>query len=228
MHILLVEKDTTIRAVVERMLKGIMEVTATGDVDEGMAFIKNYDYDLLLLGAALPGMYRAGLIKRLRKKKVDTPIIVLMTDMGGSTVSDLLDEGVDDCVRLPEQKNELAARIRAVVRRYGGYNRRTLSYGVLGLDMAAQEVKGNGTTISLTVSEYRILELLMLRRGCLLSRNMIHDHIYPNDVMMDDRTIDSHIKRIRNKLKEAGVPEYIKTRYGEGYIIPQEPEVAVV
>ena len=187
--------------------------------------------DLAVFDIKMPGMDGLELLRRLREKS-HMPVIFL------TSKTDELDEalglamGADDYIAKPFSQRLLIARIRAILRRSEA-NRMPESAdepaadpivrGRLEMDPARHRVKWTGQDVTLTVTEFLILETLAMRPGVVKNRNQLMDAAYQDDVYVDDRTIDSHIKRLRRKFREVD-PEFnaIDTLYGAGYRFSEE------
>jgi two-component system response regulator ChvI len=183
--------------------------------------------DLAIFDIKMPRMDGIELLRRLREKSM-TPVIFL------TSKDDELDEalglamGADDYISKPFSQRLLIARIRAILRRAelaqagsGGEEESAavaLERGRLAMDTARHRVTWNGENVTLTVTEFLILETLAQRPGIVKTRNQLMDAAYHDDIYVDDRTIDSHIKRVRRKFREVdGEFEQIETLYGIGY-----------
>jgi two-component system response regulator ChvI len=188
--------------------------------------------DLAVLDIKMPKMDGLELLRRLREKST-IPVIFL------TSKDDELDEalglamGADDYIAKPFSQRLLIARIRAILRRTepaqpnveGGpaESAEILERGRLTMDPARHRVTWNGTNVTLTVTEFLILETLAQRPGIVKTRNQLMDAAYQDDIYVDDRTIDSHIKRVRRKFRQVD-PEFdaIETLYGAGYRFSDE------
>ena len=188
--------------------------------------------DLAIFDIKMPRMDGLELLRRLREKSV-IPVIFL------TSKDDELDEalglamGADDYIAKPFSQRLLIARIRAILRRTelaqagnaseGESGEVELVRGRLAMDTARHRVTWNETTVTLTVTEFLILETLAQRPGIVKTRNQLMDAAYHDDIYVDDRTIDSHIKRVRRKFRQID-PEFdaIETLYGAGYRFSEE------
>ena len=180
--------------------------------------------DLVILDIKMPRMDGMEVLRRLRQKQ-DTPVIFL-TSKGDEVDEELgLQMGADDFIRKPFTQRLLLARIRAVLRRAGnslpqdaGEEKDTLVRGKLELDPNRHACKWDGQEVRLTVTEFLILQALAQRPGFVKSRDNLMDAAYDDQVYVDDRTIDSHIKRLRKKFREVDNEfDGIETLYGVGY-----------
>jgi len=187
--------------------------------------------DLAIFDVKMPRMDGLELLRRLREKQ-STPVIFL------TSKDDELDEalglalGADDYIAKPFSQRLLIARIRAILRRTelsGGHDadqsetNGPIERGRLMMDPARHRVSWNGTPVTLTVTEFLILETLAQRPGIVKTRNQLMDAAYQDDIYVDDRTIDSHIKRVRRKFREVDRDfDSIETLYGAGYRFSEE------
>lgn len=187
--------------------------------------------DLAILDIKMPRMDGLELLRRLREKQT-TPVIFL------TSKDDELDEalglalGADDYIAKPFSQRLLIARIRAILRRAeltAGHDAEQsevsgpIERGRLVMDPARHRVSWNGTPVTLTVTEFLILETLAQRPGIVKTRNQLMDAAYQDDIYVDDRTIDSHIKRVRRKFREVDRDfDSIETLYGAGYRFSEE------
>ena len=228
MRVLLVEDDPAIAKSVELMLKSTGMVVDTTDMGEdGLEIGKLYDYDIIILDLMLPDMDGLEVLRRLRDARVETPVLIL----SGLTESEMkvkgLGSGADDYLTKPFDKNELLARIQAIVRRSQGHAQSIIKTGKLSVNLDANTVDVAGQTIHLTGKEYGILELLSLRKGTTLTKEMFLNHLYGGMDEPELKIIDVFICKLRKKLAEATSGEnYIETVWGRGYVLRDPNEQA--
>jgi two-component system, cell cycle response regulator CtrA len=221
MRVLLIEDDRTIAQSIELMLKSESFNVYTTDLgEEGIDLGKLYDYDIILLDLNLPDMSGYKVLRSLRVSKVKTPILIL-SGLGG--IDDKvrgLGFGADDYMTKPFHKDELVARIHAIVRRSKGHAESVINTGDLCVNLDAKTVKIGGAHVHLTPKEYQILELLSLRRGTTLTKEMFLNNLYGG---MDEpviKIIDVFMCKLRKKLANASDgKEYIETVWGRGYVL---------
>ena len=226
MRILLVEDDTATAKSVEMMLKSEGYVCDSTDLGEdGLEIGKLYDYDLIILDLMLPDMDGYEVLRRLRSARVQTPILIL----SGLTEPDQkirgLDIGADDYLTKPFDKGELIARIQSVVRRSKGHSESIIRTGKISVNLDSKTVQVDGQFIHFTGKEYGILELLSLRKGTSLTKEMFLNHLYGGMDEPGQKIIDVLICWLRKKLSAAtGGENYIETIWGRGYVLrdPQE------
>ncbi len=225
MRVLLVEDDTATAKSVEMMLKSEGYVCDSTDLGEdGLEIGKLYDYDLIILDLMLPDMDGYEVLRRLRAARVQTPILIL----SGLTEPDQkvkgLGFGADDYLTKPFDKGELIARIQAVVRRSKGYSESIIRTGKLSVNLDTRTVEVTGQPLHLTGKEYGILELLSLRKGTTLTKEMFLNHLYGGMDEPELKIIDVFVCKLRKKLSSAtGGNNYIETVWGRGYVLRDPP-----
>ncbi len=221
MRILLVEDDPITSKAIEMML-GIanLNVYATDMGEEGVDLAKIYDYDLILLNIDLPDINGHEVLRQLRIAKVETPIMFLTCHGDVENKLKAFGFGADDYMTKPFHRQELIARIHAIVRRSKGHAQSVIQTGKIEVNLDAKTVTVDGKQIHLTGKEYQMLELLSLRKGMLLIKEMFLNHLYGG---MDEpglKIIDVFICKLRKKLTEAtGGEDYIETIWGRGYTL---------
>ena len=228
MRVLLVEDDEPTARSIELMLKAesfVVDVTEHGE--DGLEIGQLYDYDIILLDLMLPDMDGYEVLRRLRAARVQTPILIL------SGVAELdakikgLGFGADDYVTKPFDRRELLARIQAIVRRSQGHSESIIRTGKLSINLDQRTVEAEGTPIHLTGKEYGILELLSLRKGTTLTKEMFLNHLYGGMDEPELKIIDVFICKLRKKLSTAtGGTNYIETVWGRGYVLRDPVEKA--
>ena len=221
MRVLLVEDDPTTQQSVRMMLESASMVVDTTDLGEdGLEISKIYDYDIIILDLMLPDISGMEVLRRLRNAKIETPVLIL----SGLTESEIkvkgLGSGADDYLTKPFNKEELLARIQAIVRRSQGHSQSVIQTGMLTVNLDARTIEVNGQPIHLTGKEYGILELLTLRRGTTLTKEMFLNHLYGGMDEPELKIIDVFICKLRKKLSNAtGGETYIETVWGRGYVL---------
>ena len=228
MRVLLVEDDPTMAQSIEVMLMSANMVVDSTDLGEdGLEIGKLYDYDIIILDLMLPDMHGMDVLKRLRDARVETPVLIL----SGLTESEMkvkgLGTGADDYLTKPFDKKELLARIQAIVRRSKGHSQSIIKTGKLAVNLDAQTVEAEGRPVHLTGKEYGILELLSLRKGTTLTKEMFLNHLYGGMDEPELKIIDVFICKLRKKLSNATDGEnYIETIWGRGYVLRDPDEAA--
>ncbi len=220
MRVLLVEDDLTAAKGISMMLKAagaVVDHAAAGE--EAMELTRHYDYDVILLDLMLPDMEGFEVVRRLRIGRDDTPILILSGLVRSPAKVKALGLGADDFITKPFDNAELLARMQAVVRRCKGFSQPTLRVGTVELNLDSREVFVDGAEVRLTGKEYAILELLVLRRGMVLTKEAFLNHLYGGLDEPEMKIIDVFICKLRKKLADAGADNLIGTIWGRGYMI---------
>jgi two-component system, cell cycle response regulator CtrA len=228
MRVLLIEDDSATAQSIELMLKSERFNVYTTDLgEEGIDLGKIYDYDIILLDLNLPDMSGFDVLRSLRVSKIKAPILILT---GLDTIEDKvrgLGFGADDYITKPFHRDDLVARINAIVRRSRGHAESVIQTGDLIVDLGTKKVEVNGLRVHLTGKEYQILELLSLRKGTTLSKEMFLNHLYGDMDEPDAKIIDVFICKLRKKLASAsGGNEFIETLWSRGYTLSESTMVA--
>jgi two-component system, cell cycle response regulator CtrA len=221
MRLLLIEDDSATAQSIELMLRSEDFNFFTVDLgEEGIDLGKLYDYDIILLDINLPDMSGFDVLRSLRVSKVMTPILILS---GLASIRDkckALGFGADDYMTKPFHRDELVARIHAIVRRSKGHAQSVIQAGELVLNLDRKTVEMSGAPLHLTKKEYQVLELLLLRKGLPLTKEMFLNHLYDGMDEPEIKIIDVFICKLRKKLaKASGGNDYIETLWGRGYAL---------
>jgi two-component system, cell cycle response regulator CtrA len=221
MRILLVEDDPTTSRSIELMLTHAnLNVYCTDMGEDGIDLAKLYDYDLILLDLNLPDMSGHEVLRQVRQARVETPILILS---GADDTENKLKGfgfGADDYLTKPFHREELVARIHAIIRRSKGHSQSVIKTGQISVNLDAKTVDVEGKTVHLTGKEYQMLELLSLRKGTTLTKEMFLNHLYGGMDEPELKIIDVFICKLRKKLAEAtGGDNYIETVWGRGYVL---------
>ncbi|WP_306015501.1 response regulator transcription factor CtrA [Oceanicaulis sp. LC35] len=221
MRVLLIEDDRATAQGIELMLKSEGFNTYVTDLgEEGVDLGKLYDYDIILLDLNLPDMPGFDVLKTLRVAKVDTPILILSGNADIDNKVRGLGSGADDYMTKPFHKEELIARIHAVVRRSKGHSQSIIKTGDIAVNLDAKTVEVNGQRVHLTGKEYQMLELLSLRKGTTLTKEMFLNHLYGGMDEPELKIIDVFICKLRKKLASATAGDHhIETVWGRGYVL---------
>ena len=223
MRVLLVEDDLTAARGVTLMLKAagaVIDHSETGE--EALALSRHYEYDVVLLDLVLPDMEGFEVVRRMRIARNDTPVLILSGQTRPQAKVKGLGLGADDFITKPFDKAELLARMQAVVRRSKGFSQPTLRIGPIELNLDSREVMVGGKEVHLTGKEYSILELLVLRKGMVLTKEAFLNHLYGGMDEPEMKIIDVFICKLRKKLAHAGADNLIATVWGRGYML-REP-----
>ena len=221
MRVLLVEDDPAMAKSLELMLKSASMVVDTTDLGEdGLEIGKLYDYDIIILDLMLPDMDGIEVLRRLRDSRVETPVLILSGQTEPNMKVKGLGSGADDYLTKPFDKNELMARIQAIVRRSQGHSQSIIKTGKLAVNLDSSMVEVAGKPVHLTGKEYGILELLSLRKGTTLTKEMFLNHLYGGMDEPELKIIDVFICKLRKKLSDATLgSNYIETVWGRGYVL---------
>ena len=220
MRVLLVEDDVTAARGIALMLKSgglIVDTTETGE--EALELVRHYDYDIVVLDLMLPDMEGYEVVRRMRAARMETPVLILSGLSRPAAKVKGFAVGADDFITKPFDKAELVARMQAVVRRSKGYSQPTLRIGSLQLNLDSREVMVSGAPVHLTGKEYSILELLVLRKGMVLTKEAFLNHLYGGMDEPEMKIIDVFICKLRKKLAQAGADNLIGTVWGRGYMM---------
>lgn len=227
MRVLLVEDDTSTAKSIELMLKSEGYIVDTTDLGEdGLEIGKIYDYDIIILDLMLPDMDGYDVLKALRDSKVETPILILsgLTELDNKIKG--LGYGADDYLTKPFDKRELIARIQAIVRRSQGHSQSIIETGKVKVNLDTRTVEVAGSPLHLTGKEYGIIELLSLRKGTTLTKEMFLNHLYGGMDEPEVKIIDVFICKLRKKIQDAADGDnYIETVWGRGYVL-RDPQAA--
>jgi two-component system cell cycle response regulator CtrA len=224
MRVLLIEDDSATAQSIELMLKSESFNVYTTDLgEEGIDLGKIYDYDIILLDLNLPDMSGFEVLRSLRVSKVKAPILILT---GLASIEDKvrgLGFGADDYMTKPFNRNELVARIHAIVRRSKGHAESTIQTGDLIVNLNNRTVQVNGASVYLTTKEYKMLELLTLRKGSTITKEMFLNHLYGGVDEPESKIVDVFMCKLRKKLATvSGGNEFIETVWARGYML-REP-----
>ena len=221
MRVLIVEDDTATAKSLNLMLSSAGYTVDTTDMGEdGIEIGKLYDYDIILLDLMLPDIDGYEVLRRFRAAKVQTPILILSGLTESESKVKGFGGGADDYLTKPFDKRELIARVQAIIRRSKGHAESTIRTGKIVLNLDARSVDANGKPVHLTGKEYAILELLSLRKGTTLTKEMFLNHLYGGMDEPELKIIDVFVCKLRKKLTEATNGEsYIETVWGRGYVL---------
>ncbi len=224
MRVLLIEDDPSTSKSIELMLSAEgFNIYSTDLGEEGIDLGKLYDYDIILLDLNLPDMHGYDVLKKLRLSKVITPILILsgMGELENKVKG--LGFGADDYLTKPFYKEELVARIQAIIRRSKGHAESIIRTGKLAVNLDTKTVDVNNQRVHLTGKEYAMLELLSLRKSTTLTKEMFLNHLYGGMDEPELKIIDVFICKLRKKLMAICGENYIETVWGRGYVL-RDPE----
>jgi two-component system cell cycle response regulator CtrA len=225
MRVLVIEDDSATAESIELMLKFESFTVYKTDLGmDGVVLGKLYEYDIILLDLNLPDMSGFEVLQSLRVSKIETPILILSGVAGVKDKVKGLGFGADDYMTKPFHKNELVARIHAIVRRSKGHVQTVVQIADLIVDLDAKTAKLNDVPLHLTGKEYQMLEFLSLRKGTTVSKEMFLSQLYSGMDEPELKIIDVFICKLRKKLAEASNgKDYIETVWGRGYVL-REPD----
>ena len=224
MKLLIVEDEKRLCQTVAKHLKDEgYTVDMCYDGSDALDYINGTEYDAVILDIMLPGIDGISVLKKIRAKKLNTPVLLLTARSSVEDKVEGLDSGADDYLTKPFALDELSARIRVIIRR-SGVERvdNTISAGPLTLDTEKKIAVREGKEIKLTAKEYSILEYLMHNKGIVLSRDKIMHHIWNYDYEGGSNIIDVYIRTLRNKVDAGFDQKLIQTVRGMGYVIKSE------
>lgn len=218
MRILAVDDDPRLLEIIR---KGLIEeayaVDAASDGEEGLAYAETGVYDLIILDIMMPRMDGLTLLRRLRSKRMDTPILMLTAKDAVEDIVKGLDAGADDYLVKPFSFDVLLARVRALIRRRSSAKSTLLRAGALTLDTATREVTRADEPIELTTKEYMVLKYFMHHAGKVITRAMLEDHAWDEAFDAESNVIDVYVRRLRRKIDREGEESAIETVRGAGY-----------
>ncbi len=220
MRILLTAMDTGQTSDVIALLAShrfVLDRASNGE--EALQFARLYSFDAILLNASMNDPLCTEFVRRLRATGSRLPAVAVSSHLAARDRAKLLDIGADDVISLPCDGNELAARVRAVVRRSGGFTRSVLRAGPVELHMDSRMAMAHGQELHLSPTEYRVLELMILRKNTLVTKSSVMDMLYGDMDEPEIKSIDVLMHRLRKRLTVAGVGTLITTVWGAGYIV---------
>ncbi|MDD4881664.1 MAG: response regulator [Gallionellaceae bacterium] len=218
MRLLLVEDDAPLaEGLVEALSQSgyVLDWMPTGEAAD--TALVTQDYDAVVLDLNLPAMSGFEVLRRLRARKKEVPVLILSAREGHEARVVGLDLGADDYLIKPFNLRELEARLRALIRRSTGRSASRFALGALVLDGVARRVELNGSPVELTSREYGILEILMLRSGHVVAKRFLSERLCEWGEEMSDSAVEIHIHRLRKKLEASSVA--IRTLRGFGYLM---------
>jgi two-component system cell cycle response regulator CtrA len=227
MHVLVVEDVQATARSIELKLKAEGHTAySTNSGEDAIELADLYEYDLVLLDLDLPDMSGFDVIKAMRRKKINAPIMVLTATADVEAKVQAFGAGADDYLTKPFHKDEMSARINAIVRRSRGHGESVIRTGPIALNIDTRIAEVNGTAIKLTPTEYKVLELLSLRKNSVLTKEMCLNYLYNGLSEPEIKIIDVFICKLRKKIAAAsgdgnGV---IETVWGGGYMLRDQRE----
>ena len=230
MRVLLIEDDALLSKAIKLTLADdgvVVHTTFMGE--EGVNLAKLYDYDAILLDLNLPDVSGMDVLKQLRAAKIATPVMVISGLVDTHSKVKALDAGADDYITKPYHNYELTARVRALVRRSKGYAASIITIGDLVLNLDSKTVEVSGSRVPVSTKEYQILELLCLRKGATLTKEVFLNHLYGEIDEPDPKIIDVFVCKLRKKLAAvADGRQHIETIWGRGYLVRDQAAPAAI
>ena len=221
MRVLMIEDDPGTAKSIELMLTHAnLNVYGTDMGEEGIDLARIYDYDLILLDLDLPDMTGHEVLRQLRLARIETPILILSGYDDTESKLKGFGFGADDYLTKPFHRDELVARIHAIIRRSKGHAQSVINTGKVCVNLDAKTVEVENQVVNLTGKEYQMFELLSLRKGTTLTKEMFLNHLYGGMDEPELKIIDVFICKLRKKLSQAtGGENYIETVWGRGYVL---------
>ena len=218
MRILVIEDNREILNQLSEVFKRAgFVVDAAEDGEQGLYYATEYPIDIAVVDLGLPKMDGIEIIKRVRKKGLAYPILILTARASWQDRVEGLEAGADDYLDKPYHKEELLARLRALLRRTGRWSQSEFSCGVIRLNTSEQRVYLNDNEVNLTAFEYKVLQHLMLHAGAVISKTELTESMYDEESDRDSNVIEVFIRRLRMKLDPEGTLCPIETLRGRGY-----------
>jgi two-component system response regulator PhoP len=218
MRVLLIEDDQRlVDSLGSQLREAGYAVDVSTDGIEGLYVGEEFPIDLAIIDLGLPELPGLEVIRKLRERGRDFPILVLTARSDWQDKVAGLEAGADDYVTKPFQVEELMARINALMRRTGGHAQPKVELGPVTVDLTAQRVFRDGDEIELTTYEYKVLNYLVMHPGEVVTKTELSEHIYEEDADRDSNVIEVFIGRLRRKLDPDGSLNPIETLRGRGY-----------
>jgi len=194
--------------------------------DDAQQMVKHHHFDVILFGAGPAGATGVDFIRRLRAAGSQLPAVAVSRLLDGRGRGRLLDAGADDVIEVPCDTTELCARLRAVVRRTRGFTRSVLTVGPLELHMDSRSAAAHGRDLHLSPSEFKVLELLILRKSTVVNKTALMDLLYGELDEPDVKSLNVLMHRLRKRLSLVGLDGFVRTVWGTGYMV-DEPARAI-
>ena len=218
MRLLLIEDDAALRLPLARQLEAEgYRVDQAGDGAEGLFLAQEYPFDLAIVDLGLPKLNGLTIVQRLRAAGSTMPLLILTARSSWQDKVSGLEAGADDYLTKPFEYPELAARVKALLRRSLKAASDVLALGPLAIDFSAQAARLNGEPLELTTFEYRLLEYLVRERARVVTKSELSDYLYPHGEDRDSNVLEVLIGRLRRKIDPEGKLAPIETVRGRGY-----------
>jgi two-component system cell cycle response regulator CtrA len=220
MRVLMIEDDVlSNRALVQALRDAGAVVEQVDSGEDALDLVKHYDFDIVMLELSLMDMEGYEVVRRMRAARMNTPVLVLSAFVRPQARVKAFAIGADDFITKPYDVSECVARMQAVVRRSKGFSQSVLQVGDMELSLESRSVSIAGRPVHLTGKEYAILELLVMRKGMVLTKEVFLNHLYGGMDEPEVKIIDVFICKLRKKLAEAGARNVIGTVWGRGYTV---------
>ena len=218
MRLLLIEDEAPLRLTLARQLEADgYRVDQAKDGEDGLFQAREYPVDLAIVDLGLPRLNGLTVVQRLRADGRTIPILILTARGSWQDKVVGLEAGADDYLVKPFEYPELAARVKALLRRSLKAATDVLTFGPISIDVSAQLAKLDGADLALTTFEFRVLEYLVRDRGRVVSKQELSDYLYPHDEDRDSNVLEVLVGRLRRKLDPQGTLSPIETLRGRGY-----------
>lgn len=218
MRILVIEDEAQLReGIAEQLEAGGFVVDQAGDGEEGLYAGEEFALDAAIVDLGLPKKSGIEVIQALRERGHDYPILILTARDSWQEKVKGLEAGADDYLTKPFHFEELLARLRAMLRRAGGFSTDALAFDGMTLDTRTQRLIVNDADVTLTAYEYKVLEYLMMHAGEVISKTVLSEHVYGEDLDPDSNVLEVLIGRVRKKLDPGAQVKPIETLRGRGY-----------
>lgn len=225
MRLLIVEDDVALRqSLAAKLREAGFTVDEAGTASEAEYFAAEFAVQLAIVDLGLPDRSGVELVQRLRAARYSFPVVILTAREHWQDKVNGLNAGADDYVVKPFNIDELKARINALLRRAAGHAQPVLRAGPVAMNTQAREVRVNDVPVTLTAFEYRLLEILVMRAGQVVSKAQLTDQLYDQDFERDSNVVEVLLTRLRNKLDPGRTLGLIETIRGQGYRMPRPPE----
>jgi two-component system cell cycle response regulator CtrA len=220
MKILIIEDDKSLATGMKLAFKKLnMQSDIAYSAEEAKDFFTTYTYDIILLDVILPDGSGFDVLKEIRDNKINTPVLILSGLSDSDAKINGLNQGADDYLTKPFDKNELIARVNAIIRRSKGYSSSIIQVGELEINLDNKQAFVGSTILPLTNKEYAILEILALKKGRPISKEHLLDQLYGGIEEPEPKIIDVFVCKLRNKIKKITKQNYISTLWGQGYVL---------
>jgi DNA-binding response OmpR family regulator len=223
MRVLLIEDEQRLAEnIVAALRETGLAVDHAADGDMGSDLAEQDFYDAIILDLMLPRRSGQEVLRKLRRERLHTPVLILTAQEGKQSIVELLNAGADDYLSKPFDLGELLARVKALIRRAKGVSTPVLTVSDVELNTVQQTVSRRGHSLELSPTEYRILEYLIHRPRAIVSKNELLEHLYDFDWEHHSNVIEAHVSNLRRKLNLPGTEPLIETLRHRGYRLRDE------